>query len=334
MTSTTPDEIHIKTRLAKMKEHFLCVVSLFMRVFGFKTHDVDRALDFRASFYRFVNCKDGYLGYMIILSALCFAQAVAFSVSVSTFWEVCAHHELSSPTDPNCDIWWIGPGQNQVSLGVLIFLLLKVYNGVCYNKVDVSGNPYDTITFQTETPWPAKIEWILFQALLPLSHVSGFFYYQDLKGAAQTTRVQADKVIPIVTMVILGLFGMQETRLQHIMFSTFVVQTHVTFIVLVAELGGPYVYSPMETLNFRDIALGTMQMTVLTACFHFIYVVIFRLKLFTIRERTFMRIPFVPEDMTGLSEPKIPDPRNKPRLATTQEEEEGDEEEEGMDTGA
>lgn len=244
LTSHTPPDQPTKVRTWH---------DVFDDVFGFTviTEDGSSYLDTNTSFFRLVYFERGLPLYALVILCGMIMQTVALIV------EWC---------DSNTNDNWLLLGQNQVSLGVLLYLVITFVNLMVYPSLSPGI-----------LPMTVKIQWILHVILLPSTSVGAIAYWRLLRGSSYGSEVQASKATALSIMIFLGLFGMHDARRKHLLLTTAVLFLHIAYVITLAIFGN-FVYSSVLDLNAVDLLTWGLEFTFYNLLIHSAYILIHRLK--------------------------------------------------------
>ncbi len=264
--------------------------SILEQFFGFAMVKDGKYLDVESSFFRIVCFDRGVMMYKVILGMF---FAMFFAQFMSLFFEW---------TDKEVDVNWLFLGQNQISLGVLVLLLLSLLNASLVSLEDVASG-------RVRVSWLAQ--WMLYVALLPGSCLSAIAYWRLFHGAEHDTGVQASKVTALVIMIFLGLFGMYEANWRHVLYTTTILHLHIGYVVLMSVFGN-FVYASSVNLNMADLVLLSTEFTIYNVLIHGAYVLIQQFKVHIKYGGSMWKASMVPtNDASSFSMPRFdhyPDP--------------------------
>jgi multisubunit Na+/H+ antiporter MnhF subunit len=223
--------------------------NFFMNTFGFNTVNVkeDTYLDVETSFFRLFCFERGVRVFRFTILCGLFMQFMALIFE----WK-----------DPQVDTNWFFLGQNHVSLGVFYFLFITLLNSFLYPKIE-RGN----------VPFPVRLQWMLYVALLPGTSIAAIAYWRLLRGSEHDSGVQAAKATGLAIMIFLGLFGLYEAQWKHLLFSVFILYAHIFYVIILAFFGN-FIYASILTLNLVDLVTWGVELTIYNVLIHTGYICI------------------------------------------------------------
>lgn len=243
---------------------------MFNTIFGFsrKTlEDETIEINVNESFFRFVCCKVGNRGekvFLVTSFAFFVIGWIAFFSSYNTFGRLCKSGEYFAPVGPNCDHFFLLALNNQVSLLVCVFLSLVFFNLMCNDN-------------NRHRPAMVDIQWTMATALSPNSMTAFIYYYAVIIPGSTVVDIFSFSVwfCAIVMYFVFGIGGLYETRLKHVLWSTFSM-LQLLIGVAVFEFTKPDPTKRLETTHILAmVAIGLL----VNFTAHFVLYLIFQCKM-------------------------------------------------------